>query len=74
VEPHYSTENPNVEIYEDDDLFGLNSMRILAIKHQKFHVMINLIIQGQQFFLKTLIDSGSNINVLNKKEIVARYW
>lgn len=58
VEPHYSTENPNVEIYQVDDLSRLNSMRILAIKHQQFHVMINLVIQGQQILLKTLIVVG----------------
>lgn len=48
----YSTKNPNVEIYEANDLSRLNSMRVVTIQNQQFHVMINLVIQGGKFFLK----------------------
>jgi predicted site-specific integrase-resolvase len=40
--------------------------QILQVEHQKYHVLIDLKIQGIPFKLKTLIDTGSDLNMLHK--------
>jgi hypothetical protein len=49
-------------------------MRIIAIQHQHYYVMIKMNFQGQIFKLKELIDSGSYFNILNKDYIPSCYW
>lgn len=48
-------------------------MNIMTIQYQQHHVLLNVNIQGEKFTLKKLIDSGVDINVLNKKVIPAKY-
>jgi hypothetical protein len=67
-------ENVNISTFETNSIEGLNSMRIMAIQHQQYHVMINMNIQGQIFKLKASIDSGSYFNILNKDSIPSYYW
>jgi hypothetical protein len=44
------------------------------LKHQQYHVMVDLQIQDLNFRLKTLIDTGSDLNLLNKHVIPVAYW
>lgn len=46
----------------------------MVVQHQQYHVMLKFKIQGEIFTLKTLLDTGVDINVLNKKLIRAKYW
>jgi hypothetical protein len=46
----------------------------LQVKHQKYHVLIELKIQDLHFRLKTLIDTGSDLNMLNKHVIPVSLW
>jgi hypothetical protein len=66
--------NANISTFETNSIEGLNSMRIMAIQHQQYHVMIKLNIQGKFFKLKALIDSRSDFNILNKDSIPSCYW
>ena len=49
-------------------------MKITTIQHQQYHVFLNIEILNEIFSLRALIDTGANINVLNKKIIPAKYW
>jgi len=53
---------------------GFGNMKIMTIQYQQHHVLLNVNIQGENFTLRTLIDFGADINVLNKKVIPAKYW
>jgi hypothetical protein len=46
----------------------------LQIEHQKFHILIDLKIQGMPFRLKTLIDTWSDLNMLHKDIIPVSLW
>jgi len=46
-----------------------HDQQILSIKHQKFHVLLDIMIKGKQFWLKTLLDTGFDLNLLNKEII-----
>jgi hypothetical protein len=50
-----------------------NKKQTLQIEHQKFHILIDLKIQGMPFRLKTLIDTGSDLNMLHKDIIPVSY-
>jgi hypothetical protein len=43
-------------------------------KHQQYHILLKLKIQDLHFKLKTLIDTGSDLNLLNKTVIPVAYW
>lgn len=66
--------NPNVDIFEDIQISGIwfGNMNIMTIEYQQNHVLLTLDIQGENFSLRTLIDSGVDIYVLNKKVIPAK--
>jgi len=49
-------------------------MKILPIKFQKYHVQINLEINGEMFHLNALLDTGSDMNLLQKNLIPYKYW
>jgi hypothetical protein len=49
-------------------------MKILTIQYQKYHVKISLEINTKVFFLNALIDTGSDMNLLNKDLIPCKYW
>ena len=68
--------NPNIEIFEGkrDDSMGFRDMRVMTIQYQQHHVMLDICIQAEMFSLRTLIDTGANVNVLNSKLIPAKYW
>jgi hypothetical protein len=51
-----------------------NQEQNLQIEHQKFHILIDLKIQGMPFKLKTLIDTGSDLNMLHKDIIPVSLW
>lgn len=44
------------------------------LQYQQFHVLIDLRIQDLNFRLKTLIDTGSDLNLLHKQVIPMAYW
>lgn len=44
------------------------------LKHQQYHILSSLRIQGLNFKLKTLLDTGSDLNLLNKHVIPVAYW
>jgi hypothetical protein len=46
----------------------------LQVQHQQYHVLIELKIQDLHFRLKTLIDTGSDLNLLNKHVISVSLW
>ena len=75
-EIYFEPKNTNVQIFQGkkdkDTIF--REMRLLTIQYQHHHVLLNICIQGQMFSLKTLIDSGADINVLNEKIITSKYW
>jgi hypothetical protein len=48
--------------------------KVLQIQHKKFHVLMDLKIQGIPFQLKTLLDIGSDLNLLNKQIIPVNFW
>lgn len=48
--------------------------RVLPILHQKFHVVLDIKIKGTVFKLKTLMDTGSNLNLLDKDIIPTKFW
>lgn len=43
-------------------------------KHQQYHILANIRIQDLNFRLKTLIDTGSDLNILNQHVIPVAYW
>jgi len=57
-----------------EDSTGQKKDQVLQISHQKYHVLINLQIQGMPFQLKTLIDTGSDLNLLHKNIIPVKFW
>ena len=67
--------NPNIEIFEGkrDYSVGFRDMRVMPIQYQQHHVMLDICINGEMFSLKTLIDSGADVNILNSKVIPAEY-
>lgn len=68
--------NPNLEIVEGkkDLVYGFKEMRLLTISYQEDHVKVNICIKGEMFELTSLLDSGVDVNILNKKIIPAKYW
>lgn len=44
------------------------------LQHQPYHILIELRIQDLHFRLKTLIDTGSDLNLLNKNVIPVSLW
>jgi len=44
------------------------------LQHQQYHVLTELKIQDLHFRLKTLIDTGSDLNMLNKHVIPVSLW
>jgi hypothetical protein len=51
-----------------------HDQQILSIEHQKFHVLLDIMIKGKQFRLKTLLDTGYDLNLLNKEIILVQFW
>ena len=49
-------------------------MRVLAIEYQQHHVQVKICIKGEMFTLTTLLDSGADVNIFNKKAIPSKYW
>ena len=52
---------------------GIRDMRVMTIQYQQHHVMLDIYIQGEMFSLRTLIDIGADVNVLNSKLMPAKY-
>jgi hypothetical protein len=55
-------------------LQGLATMKILPIRFQKYRVRIKLEINGEIFKLNALLDTGSDMNLVHKDLIPAKYW
>lgn len=53
---------------------GMPGMQVLQVKYQKYYIKIQLEICQEVFSLTALIDTGSNINLLHKDKIPAKYW
>lgn len=68
--------NPNIEIFEGkkDDTIGFIDMKVMAIQYKKHHVMLEICINGEMFSLRTLIDSGADVNIMNSKVVPEKYW
>jgi hypothetical protein len=62
------------EIKVQKEQEGKNEDNILSVYHQKFHVLLNIKIQDKLFRLKTLLDTGSDLNLLNKDIIPVQFW
>jgi hypothetical protein len=48
--------------------------KFCPVKYQKYYIQIHLEICQEIFNLTALIDTGSDINLLNKEIIPAKYW
>jgi hypothetical protein len=55
-------------------LQGLNAMKILPVRFQKYHIQIKIEINYEVFCLKALLDTGSDMNLLDKDLIPHKYW
>lgn len=53
---------------------GMTGMKIMPVKYQKYYIKIQLEINQETFFLTALIDTGSDLNLLNKDLILVKYW
>jgi hypothetical protein len=53
---------------------NIEQEQILQVEHKKYHVLIELKIQGIPFKLKALIDTGSDLNMLHKDIILVSLW
>lgn len=53
---------------------GLAGMKIMAIRYQKYYVKVKLEINREVFMLTALLDTGSDMNLINKELILAKYW
>ena len=49
-------------------------MRVMAIEYQQHHVMLDICINGEMFSLRTLIDFGVDVNILNSRIVPEKYW
>jgi hypothetical protein len=49
-------------------------MQVLPISYQKYYVKVQIEICYEVFTLTALIDTGSDINLLHKDKIPAKYW
>jgi len=49
-------------------------MKIMAIRYQKYYVKVKLEINNEVFMLTALLDTGSDMNLINKELILAKYW
>lgn len=49
-------------------------MQVPPISYQKYYIKITLEICNENFYLTTLIDTGSDLNILHKDKIPAKYW
>jgi hypothetical protein len=56
------------------EMQGIAGMKVLPIKYQKYYIKIQLEINQEIFFLTALIDTGSDLNLLHKDLIPAKYW
>lgn len=54
--------------------FGFKDMRLFTITYQQHHVKVNICIQGKKFQMIALLDFGVDINILNIKNVPAKYW
>jgi hypothetical protein len=57
-----------------EEMQGIPGMQVLPIKYQKYYIKIQLEIYQEIFSLTSLIDTGSDINLLDKNKIPAKYW
>jgi hypothetical protein len=55
------------------EMQGLAGMKIMAIRYQKYYVKIKLEINGEIFLLTALLDTGSDMNLLNKELDPTKY-
>jgi hypothetical protein len=56
------------------ELQGITGMQVLPISYQKYYVTLKIEICNEVFSLTTLIDTGSDVNLLHKDLIPAKYW
>jgi len=56
-----------------DPNFGFKDMRLFTITYQQHHVKVKICIQGQIFYMTALLDSGADINILNIRNVPAKY-
>ena len=66
--------NTNIIMFDTMGFEGLNSMKVLAIQHQKPLVTIHLKVQDRVFKLKSIIELGADVNMLHKDFIPTKYW
>ena len=72
--PKEQETNLDTAMHDSNHLQGLDSMRIVTIQYQKYHVEIIIEIEGEIFFLNALLDTGSDMNLLNQNRIPCKYW
>ena len=67
--------NQEIQVAEGikDPNFGFRDMRFITISYQQHHVKVNVYIKSQMFEMVALLDSGADINILNMKNIPAKY-
>jgi hypothetical protein len=63
-----------IKTHSAAQLQGLDAMRILPVKFQKYHVQVNLEINSEIFCLNALLDTGSDMNLIHKDLIPSKYW
>jgi len=56
------------------ELTGITRMQVLPISCQKYYIKVQIEICNEVFSLTALIDTGSDINLLHKEKIPAKYW
>jgi hypothetical protein len=66
--------NIHIARHDPNHLQGLNAMKILTIEYQKYRVEIIIEIEGEIFFLNALLDTISDMNLLNQDLIPSKYW
>lgn len=64
----------NLQEQTSEEMQGMPGMQVLPIKYQKYYIKIQLEICQEIFSLTALIDTGSDINLLDKNKIPAKYW
>jgi hypothetical protein len=71
--PNEQENNLHIARHESNHLQGLDAMKILNIQYHKYHVEIIIEIEGEFFFLNALLDTGSDMNLLNQNLIPCKY-